>query len=126
MTAVRKVEREETKELLVHLYRQMYLIRRVEEVAAKVYAQGKLAGFLHLYIGQEPVGVGAISALRPQDYIISHYREHGHALARGISARAVVAELYGKVTGCAKGRGGSMHLFDASVGFLGGHAIVGG
>jgi pyruvate dehydrogenase E1 component alpha subunit len=126
VSAVRKVERQETKELLLDLYRQMYLIRRFEELCAKVYAQGKIGGFLHLYIGQEPVGVGAIAALRPDDYIVSAYREHGHALARGITPRAVMAELYGKATGCARGRGGSMHLFDASKAFMGGHAIVGG
>jgi pyruvate dehydrogenase E1 component alpha subunit len=117
---------EDLRTLLYELYRQMHLIRRFEEVAAKAYAQGKMGGFLHLYIGQEPVGVGAISALAKDDYIIAAYREHGHALARGMTSRALMAELFGKVTGCSKGRGGSMHLFDVDIGFLGGHAIVGG
>jgi pyruvate dehydrogenase E1 component alpha subunit len=126
MSAVRKTPHEQTRELLLELYRQMFLIRRFEEAAAKAYAQGKMGGFLHLYIGQEPVGVGAIAALRPDDYVVSHYREHGHALARGMSPRSLMAELFGKVTGCSKGRGGSMHLFDVERGFMGGHAIVAG
>ena len=120
------VPQEDTREVLLELYRQMYLIRRFEEVSAKAYAQGKMGGFLHLYIGQEPVGVGAMATLAKDDYIVSAYREHGHALARGMTARALMAELFGKATGCSRGRGGSMHLFDTSIGFLGGHAIVGG
>jgi pyruvate dehydrogenase E1 component alpha subunit len=106
--------------------RQMLLIRRFEEKAGEAYSLGKIGGFCHLYIGQEAVGVGAISQLRPDDYITTTYRDHGQALARGMSARAVMAELFGKATGCSKGKGGSMHMFDASLGFLGGHGIVGG
>jgi pyruvate dehydrogenase E1 component alpha subunit len=105
--------------------RQMLLIRRFEEKAGEAYSLGKIGGFCHLYIGQEAVAVGSIAALRPDDYITSAYREHGQALARGITARAVMAELFGKATGCSHGKGGSMHLFDASLGFLGGHGIVG-
>ena len=111
---------------LIELYRQMLLIRRFEEKAAEVYVAGKIGGFCHLYIGQEAVGVGAISALRKDDYVLGSYREHGQALAKGMSARAIMAELYGKATGCSKGKGGSMHMFDKELGFLGGHAIVGG
>jgi pyruvate dehydrogenase E1 component alpha subunit len=105
---------------------QMVLIRRFEEKAAEMYARGKIKGFLHLYIGQEAVGVGVFSRLQPQDYIYTHYREHGHALARGMSADGVMAELYGKKTGVSGGLGGSMHLFDVSRRFMGGYAIVGG
>jgi pyruvate dehydrogenase E1 component alpha subunit len=106
--------------------RQMLLIRRFEEKAGEAYSLGKIGGFCHLYIGQEAVAVGSLAALQPGDYITCSYREHGHALVRGISARAVMAELFGKAPGCSKGKGGSMHLFDASLGFLGGHGIVGG
>lgn len=106
--------------------RQMLLIRRFEEKAGEAYSLGKIGGFCHLYIGQEAVGVGCLSQLRPDDYITTTYRDHGQALARGMSARAVMAELFGKATGCSKGKGGSMHLFDTSLGFLGGHGIVGG
>ena len=113
-------------EQLLELYRQMLLIRRFEEKAAEVYVAGKIGGFCHLYIGQEAVAVGAISALRKDDYLLGSYREHGQALAKGMSARAIMAELYGKATGCSKGKGGSMHMFDKELGFLGGHAIVGG
>lgn len=109
-----------------HYLRQMRLIRRFEEKAGEAYSLGKIGGFCHLYIGQEAVGVGSIAALRPDDYITTSYRDHGQALARGMSSRAVMAELYGKATGCSRGKGGSMHLFDASLGFLGGHGIVGG
>jgi len=108
------------------LLRTMLLIRRFEEKAAEAYALGKIGGFCHLYIGQEAVAVGSIAVLRPDDYLISSYREHGQALARGVPAMAVMAELYGKAAGVSKGKGGSMHLFDASRHFLGGHAIVGG
>ena len=104
----------------------MVLIRRFEEKCAESYSLGKIGGFCHLYIGQEAVGVGAISALRPDDYVLTSYREHGQAIAKGISPDAVMAELYGKAGGCSKGKGGSMHLFDRNVNFLGGHAIVGG
>jgi len=112
--------------LLLDLYRQMCLCRRFEEAAAKAYSQGKIAGFLHLYIGQEAVAVGAISAVEESDYIVSTYREHAHYLARTRDARGAMAELYGKATGCSGGRGGSMHLYDAQKRFLGGWAIVGG
>jgi pyruvate dehydrogenase E1 component alpha subunit len=105
--------------------RQMLLIRRFEEKAGEAYSLGKIGGFCHLYIGQEAVAVGSLGALGPDDYIVCSYREHGHALARGMSARSVMAELFGKAAGCSGGKGGSMHLFDAAIGFLGGHAIVG-
>jgi pyruvate dehydrogenase E1 component alpha subunit len=98
-------------EHLARLYRQMLLIRRVEEESARGYAEGKIGGFLHLYIGQEAVGVGAIAALRPDDYVITTYRDHGIALAKGMSPRALLAELFGKATGCSQGLGGSMHMF---------------
>ncbi len=111
---------------LRRLLRDMLLIRRFEEKSGEAYALGKIGGFCHLYIGQEAVAVGTMAALRPDDYILTSYRDHGQALARGVSARAVMAELYGKATGCSAGKGGSMHLFDVSKGFLGGHAIVGG
>lgn len=111
---------------LADLYRQMFLVRRVEEESARAYAQGKIGGFLHLYIGQEAVAVGSIAALEPEDYVVTTYRDHGVAIAKGTSARAVMAELYGKVTGCSKGLGGSMHMFDAATNMLGGHGIVGG
>jgi pyruvate dehydrogenase E1 component alpha subunit len=113
-------------ETLVHLYRQMLLIRRFEEKSAEVYSAGKIGGFCHLYIGQEAVAVGALSAIRKDDYVLTSYREHGHALAKGMSPESVMAELYGKATGCSKGKGGSMHMFDKKVNFLGGHAIVAG
>jgi pyruvate dehydrogenase E1 component alpha subunit len=105
--------------------RQMLLIRRFEEKAGEAYSLGKIGGFCHLYIGQEAVAVGSLGALGRDDYIVCSYREHGHALARGMSARSVMAELFGKAAGCSGGKGGSMHLFDAAIGFLGGHAIVG-
>jgi pyruvate dehydrogenase E1 component alpha subunit len=108
------------------LYRQMLAIRRMEEACAKAYSQGSIGGFLHLIIGQEAVCVGAIAALRPEDYVIATYREHGHAYAKGVAARPIMAELYGKKTGLVKGLGGSMHLFDKATNFLGGHGIVGG
>ena len=113
-------------EHLTKLYREMLLIRRVEEESARGYAEGKIGGFLHLYIGQEAVGVGAIAALRPDDYVITTYRDHGIALAKGMSPRALLAELFGKVTGCSKGLGGSMHMFDKEHNMLGGYGIVGG
>src|SRR5580692_8846167 len=113
-------------EHLAKLYREMLLIRRVEEESARGYAEGKIGGFLHLYIGQEAVGVGAIAALKSTDYVVTTYRDHGIALAKGMSARALMAELYGKVTGCSKGLGGSMHMFAREHGMLGGYGIVGG
>ena len=114
------------RELLKNLYRQMITIRRVEETAAKGYAQGKIGGFLHLGIGQESVCVGAIAALRPSDYVVGTYREHGHFLAKGGTPKEVLAELYGKATGASRGLGGSMHMFSAKHRFLGGYGIVGG
>ena len=107
------------------LLTDMLLIRRFEEKAAEAYALGKIGGFLHLYIGEEAVAVGATSVLRPDDYAISAYREHGHCLAKGSDPRRVMAELFGRHDGLSRGKGGSMHLFDRSVNFLGGHAIVG-
>ena len=114
------------QEQLIDLYRQMLLIRRFEEKSAEAYVAGKIGGFCHLYIGQEAVAVGAISAIGKDDYVFASYREHGHALAKGMSARSIMAELFGKATGCSKGKGGSMHMFDHEINFLGGHAIVGG
>src|SRR5262245_32659956 len=111
--------------LAKRLLHDMILIRRFEEKAAEGYALGKIGGFLHLYIGEEAVAVGATSVLRPDDYAISAYREHGHCLAKGSDPRRVMAELYGRRDGLSKGKGGSMHLFDRSTNFLGGHAIVG-
>src|SRR5271155_3575990 len=113
-------------EHLAKLYREMLLIRRVEEESARGYAEGKIGGFLHLYIGQEAVGVGAIAALRPDDYVITTYRDHGIALAKGMSPRALLAELFGKATGCSQGLGGSMHMFDVEHSMRGGYGIVGG
>lgn len=108
------------------LLRKMLLIRRFEERAAEAYALGSIGGFCHLYIGQEAVAVGAIAAMQDDDVLMASYRDHAHALTRGISSREVMAELFGKVTGASRGKGGSMHIFDSSKGFLGGHAIVGG
>jgi len=112
-------------ELARRLLSQMALIRRFEEKAAEMYALGKIGGFLHLYIGQEAVAVGATSTTRPDDYAVSSYREHGHCLAKGSDPKKVMAELFGRSGGLSKGKGGSMHLFDKSVNFLGGHGIVG-
>jgi pyruvate dehydrogenase E1 component alpha subunit len=112
-------------ELARRLLSQMELIRRFEEKAAEMYALGKIGGFLHLYVGQEAVAVGALSTLRPTDYVISSYREHGHCLAKGSDPRRAMAELFGRRDGLSKGKGGSMHLFDKSTNFLGGHGIVG-
>ncbi|HZN53502.1 MAG TPA: pyruvate dehydrogenase (acetyl-transferring) E1 component subunit alpha [Methylomirabilota bacterium] len=111
--------------LAKQLLTDMFLIRRFEEKAAEAYTLGKIGGFLHLYIGEEAVAVGATSALRPDDYAISAYREHGHCLAKGSDPKRTMAELYGRRDGLSGGKGGSMHLFDKSVNFLGGHAIVG-
>jgi pyruvate dehydrogenase E1 component alpha subunit len=117
---------EPTREHDLALLREMLLIRRFEERAAELYTLGKIRGFLHLYIGEEAVAVGAVRALTPDDNVVATYREHGQALARGLPAGAVMAEMYGKASGCSRGRGGSMHLFDVSRRFYGGHAIVGG
>ncbi|HEV7798455.1 MAG TPA: pyruvate dehydrogenase (acetyl-transferring) E1 component subunit alpha [Pyrinomonadaceae bacterium] len=114
------------RETLVNIYHQMVLVRRFEEKSAEAYSAGKIGGFCHLYIGQEAVAIGAISAIRRDDYVLTSYREHAHAIAKGMSPESVMAELYGKATGCSKGKGGSMHMFDKEVNFLGGHAIVGG
>jgi pyruvate dehydrogenase E1 component alpha subunit len=116
------VEREHGR----HLLREMLRIRRFEEKCAELYSATTIRGFLHLYIGEEAVAVGAMQALAPDDAIVATYREHGHALARGIAAGAIMAEMYGKVEGCSRGRGGSMHLFDAASRLYGGNAIVGG
>ena len=110
---------------LLRLYQQMVVIRRMEEKCAELYQQGKIGGFLHLYIGQEATGVGAISARGPQDNVITAYRDHGIAVACGMEPKVALAEMLGKVTGCCKGKGGSMHLADKSLRFWGGHAIVG-
>jgi len=108
------------------LLRQMLLIRRFEEKCAELYTKQKIRGFLHLYIGEEAVGVGVMQALRSEDAIVSTYREHGHALARGMSPGSIMAEMFGKQEGCSRGRGGSMHLFDRKTRFYGGNAVVGG
>jgi pyruvate dehydrogenase E1 component alpha subunit len=108
------------------LLRRMLRIRRFEERCAQLYQAEKIRGFLHLYIGEEAVAVGVIGSLQPDDAVVATYREHGHALARGMEPGAVMAEMYGKMEGCSRGRGGSMHLFDASRRFYGGNAIVGG
>ena len=105
---------------LFQYYRQMQVIRTFEERSAEAYMAGKVRGFLHLYIGEEAIAVGTAAALQPQDYMVTHYRDHGHALARGMDPQRVMAELYGKATGVSMGRGGSMHLFDASLNFAGG------
>jgi pyruvate dehydrogenase E1 component alpha subunit len=115
-------EREHALELL----REMLLIRRFEEKAAEMYQAGKIRGFLHLYVGEEAVAVGAMQSLQEHDAIVATYREHGHALVRGISARSLMSEMFGKANGCSRGRGGSMHIFDVSRRFYGGYAIVGG
>ena len=111
---------------LLRLYAQMLLIRRFEERSAEMYALGKIGGFCHLYIGEEAVAVGAVDALRPDDYVFSAYRDHGHCLARGSDPKRVMAELFGRAGGLCKGKGGSMHLVDAERRFMGGYAIVGG
>ena len=111
---------------LLELYRRMVMIRQFEEKTAEMYARGKITGFCHLYAGEEAVAVGAIYALYDKDYVLSTYREHGHCLAKGADPKLVMAELFGKVTGISKGRGGSMHLFDPDLRFMGGYAIVGG
>lgn len=113
-------------ELAKKFYSQMLLIRRFEEKCIELYSSEKIRGFLHVYIGEEAIAVGVMHALSADDAVIATYREHGHALARGISAKSIMAEMYGKVEGCARGRGGSMHIFDAKSRFYGGNAIVGG
>ena len=107
-------------------YREMLLVRRFEERARQAYQQGKIGGFLHLYIGEEAIATGALHALKPQDHIVTHYRDHGHAIARGLDPKRLMAELFGRVDGYAGGRGGSMHFADAGRNFWGGYAIVAG
>jgi pyruvate dehydrogenase E1 component alpha subunit len=125
-----RIEREvleaQEKTKVLGYYRQMLAIRRLEEASAKAFSQGKIGGFLHLYIGQEAVAVGATAALKPEDYVMTSYRDHGLAYAKGMPVRSIMAELFGKETGCSKGLGGSMHFFDAANNFLGGWGIVGG
>lgn len=111
---------------VLHLLREMLRVRRFEEKCVELYSAMKIRGFLHVYIGEEAVAVGAMQALQPDDAVVATYREHGHALVRGVSAASIMAEMYGKVEGCSRGRGGSMHLFDKSTRFYGGNAIVGG
>ncbi|MFN5581101.1 pyruvate dehydrogenase (acetyl-transferring) E1 component subunit alpha [Gemmatimonas sp.] len=120
------VKPDHTAALNRELLYSMLLQRRFEERCAEMYAIGRIGGFCHLYIGQEAVSTGIISLLRPDDYIITTYRDHGQALARGMTPRAVMSELFGRQDGCAKGKGGSMHMFDKQLGFLGGHGLVGG
>jgi pyruvate dehydrogenase E1 component alpha subunit len=115
-----------TPEFRRELLHSMLVQRRFEERCAEAYALGKIGGFCHLYIGQEAISTGVMSMLRPDDYVITAYRDHGQAVARGINPRAIMAELFGREGGCSGGKGGSMHLFDAQTNFLGGHGIVGG
>ena len=119
-------EREIERALGLQLLRTMLRIRRFEEKCAELYSAGKIRGFLHLYIGEEAVAAGTMQALTQDDAVVATYREHGHALARGISAGRLMAEMFGKEQGCSRGRGGSMHVFDAATRFYGGNAIVGG
>ena len=115
-----------TREHALELLRDMLRIRRFEEKCAELYSATKIRGFLHLYIGQEAIAAGVMRALEPRDAVVATYREHGHALARGIPMTRLMAEMYGKAQGCCRGRGGSMHIFDAAARFYGGNAIVGG
>ena len=124
MTAVDPVPFD--KALAIGLLSDMLRIRRLEEAAAEWYGAGKIRGYLHLYIGQEAVAAGAVRCLSREDDIVATYREHGHALVRGVPMKAIMAEMFGKAAGCSRGRGGSMHLFDAAIRFFGGNAIVGG
>ncbi len=114
------------KAFAIRLLSDMLRIRRMEEKCAELYGAGKIRGFLHLYIGEEACAVGALHALTAEDNIVATYREHGHALVRGVSMNVIMAEMFGKVAGCSRGRGGSIHLFDAATRFYGGNAIVGG
>src|SRR5512140_1103 len=115
-----------TAEEALDLFRKMSLIRRFEERAEEAYGRGKVGGFLHLYIGEEAIAVGAMAVLKPDDDVVTHYRDHGYVLARGIDPKLVMAELYGKSTGLDKGKGGSMHLADVEKHLWGGYAVVGG
>lgn len=121
-----KIQNRSTKQKMVTFFEQLNLIRVFEERCGELYMQGKIRGFLHLYIGEEAIAVGTAAGLEPQDYIVTHYRDHGHALARGLDPKKIMAELYGKGTGTTGGKGGSMHLVDSSKNFTGGYAIVGG
>ena len=121
-----KLKSQMTESELLKIYRDMVLIREFEERTAEMYSRGKVTGFCHLYTGEEAVAVGAMSALHPDDYVISSYRDHGHCLIKGTSPKEVMAELFGRATGTCKGKGGSMHLFDPKTNFLGGYAIVAG
>ena len=115
-----------TKDTYLMWYEQMLLMRKFEEKAGQLYGQQKIRGFCHLYIGQEAVLAGAMSVMKQEDSMITAYRDHAHALAKGVTPNAIMAELYGKATGCSKGKGGSMHMFDKEKHFYGGHGIVGG
>ncbi len=128
-TSVKSGKKTKTKfsrETYLKWYYDMYLMRRFEEKAGQLYGMQKIKGFCHLYIGQEAVVAGAISVIKKEDSMITAYRDHAHAIAKGISSREVMAELYGKITGCSKGKGGSMHMFSKEHRFFGGHGIVGG
>src|ERR1700709_912128 len=114
------------KDTYLMWYESMLLMRKFEEKAGQLYGQQKIRGFCHLYIGQEAVLAGAMSVLRPEDSLITAYRDHAHAIAKGVSSNSIMAELYGKATGCSKGKGGSMHMFSKEHHFYGGHGIVGG
>ncbi len=111
--------------LLREMYRKMYMIRAFETACAENYGLGMIRGFLHLYSGQEAIAVGSLSSLRDDDIVVTHYRDHGHAIARGLETKNIMAELFGRTTGVSGGKGGSMHLFDVQRSFMGGHAIVG-
>src|SRR5712692_11612368 len=113
-----------TRTHLLEMHYMMSLLRRFEEKSAEEYTRGKIGGFMHLYIGQEAVGVGSMATLGKQDKVLSSYREHGHAILKGIEPGAVMAELFGKITGCSKGKGGSMHMWSNELGLYGGNAIV--
>ncbi len=126
MTATPETKPHLTRQHCLLLLREMLRIRRFEEKCAEVYTQEKIRGFLHLYIGEEAIAVGVSQALEPKDAVVATYREHGHALARGVAMNALMAEMYGRVEGCSRGRGGSMHVFNAATRFYGGNAIVGG
>src|SRR3974390_2602789 len=115
-----------SREHMLDLLKQMIRIRRFEDKCAELYTQEKIRGFMHLYDGEEAVAVGVITALEKRDRIVATYREHGQALVRGVPMATVMAEMYGKQEGCSRGRGGSMHLFNAATNFYGGNAIVGG
>jgi pyruvate dehydrogenase E1 component alpha subunit len=123
-TATPTIQKTEDREHLLHLLHEMVLIRRYEEKAAEIYQASKIRGFLHLYIGEGAIATGVMANLTPGDNVVATYREHGHALARGVSADTIMAEMYGKLWGCSRGRGGSMHLFDKATNFYGGNGIV--